>query len=76
MSQQRKILDYLQAGNPLTNADAVRLFRAYRLSGQIYALIKKGHIITCEMVYTTNMDGDPIKYGIYRYEGEAEDGEA
>lgn len=72
MTQQRRILEYLKTGRTLTNADAVRLFHAYRLGGQIHELIKKGHNIVCEMEYTTNEYGDPCKYGVYRYIGEFE----
>lgn len=75
-TQQRRILNYLMSGKSLTNAEAVNKFHAYRLSGQIFELKKKGYPIRCDMVSTINSDGEPCRYGVYTYEGEIEDGEA
>lgn len=46
MSKTQRILEYLENGKTITNADAVDLFKAYRLSGIIYNLKKKGYNIS------------------------------
>lgn len=46
MSKTQRILEYLENGKTITNSDAVDLFKAYRLSGIIYNLKKKGYNIS------------------------------
>jgi hypothetical protein len=44
-SQDKMILESLQAGNMLTPLDALKLFGCFRLSARIYSLKKAGHPI-------------------------------
>lgn len=46
MSKTQRILEYLENGKTITDSDAVDLFKAYRLSGIIYNLKKKGYNIS------------------------------
>lgn len=41
-AQQTQILNYLQSGRTLTNSQALRLFKARRLSGRIAELRQAG----------------------------------
>ena len=45
VTQQAKVLEYLKAGNSITNWDAFRLFNATRLSDIIFNLRRKGYDI-------------------------------
>ncbi|NRA49782.1 MAG: hypothetical protein HRU12_11675 [Phaeodactylibacter sp.] len=48
-SQNKQILNYLIAGNSITQIDALRLFGCFRLSGRIWDL-RREHDITTDMV--------------------------
>ncbi len=48
-AQEKRILDYLCTGKPITPLMALRRFRAMRLGARIYQLRKK-HRITTTMV--------------------------
>ena len=48
-SQNKQILNYLIAGNSITQMDALRLFGCFRLSGRIWDL-RREHDITTDMV--------------------------
>lgn len=52
MSQKSRILEHLKAGNSLTTASAVNLFRCYRLSERIRDLEKMNHTILREHIRT------------------------
>lgn len=45
MTQNAKILKYLQRGHALTPLTALRMFGTLRLSGRIYDLKRDGHKI-------------------------------
>ena len=45
MSQEKKILNYLQNGNELTPLEALYFFGCLRLGARIYDLRSKGHQI-------------------------------
>jgi len=66
MSQKQKILGYIQSHGSITNADAAREFRCYRLSARIYDLIQDGVPIVCDMESVKNSDGSNERYGRYR----------
>jgi len=50
MDQASQILAHMKAGKPITQLDAFKLFRCFRLSGRIYDLRKAGHEISATMV--------------------------
>lgn len=58
-SQNAAILDYLQDGLTITQADAINLFGCYRLSARIYDLRKAGFEIGSNM--------DEIEAGAHRF---------
>ena len=45
-SQTKDVLKHLQNGRTITQKDAILLYGAYRLSGIIHSLRRKGHDIT------------------------------
>ncbi len=69
MSQCQKILEYLQSGKGLTNADAAMMWDCYRLSGRIKDLRDRGFVIERKDVPNKNGVGT---HGVYYME--AEDG--
>ena len=54
LSQNEKILAYLQAGNSLTPIPALELFGCWALSSRISDLNKKGHNIKSELITLDN----------------------
>ena len=50
MSQEAKILSYLQEGNRLTPMDALRLFNCFALSSRVSDLNKKGAGIKTKLI--------------------------
>lgn len=52
VTQQAKVLEYLKAGNSITNWDAFRLFNATRLSDIIFNLRRKGYSVITMMEKT------------------------
>ena len=52
MSQEKSILEYLQAGNKLTPLEAFKRFDTLRLGGRIYDLKQQGYDIQRKMVKT------------------------
>ena len=71
MSQERMILEYLQAhrNTGISQAEAINLFGCYRLSARIANLRAAGYIIDMKMVDDVNRFGDKVKYGRYWYRG-------
>lgn len=67
MSQCKEILSYLESGNRLTNADAVRLWGCYRLSGRIKDLRDMGYDIRCDIEANKGKHG---YHGVYWMEVE------
>jgi len=53
-TQKRKILRYLKTHSGITAADAVRLFRCWRLAARIYDLKKDGYEIKTVMIKNYN----------------------
>ena len=49
-SQQKAILEYLQAGNTITALEALRLFGSLRLGGRIFDLRAEGYPIQSETI--------------------------
>ena len=50
MTQEERIIKYLEAGNRLTPIDALNYFRCMRLAPRIHELRNKGYRIKSEMV--------------------------
>lgn len=66
-SHCKKILAHLKTHEFITNDDAIELYHCYRLSARIFDLRSKyGVNIDTDMVYSTDDDGYPMKYGKYR----------
>lgn len=61
-SQENVILEYLKSGKTISQLEATRKFNYIRLSAIIYSLKKKGHCISCEIVYPKK----GTKYGLYK----------
>lgn len=54
MTQEKKILDYMYAGNKLTPLEALNKFGCFRLASVIHSAKKKGHNIKSRMVSSNN----------------------
>ncbi len=66
LTQKQAILNYLKAGNPITQKEAINIFDAYRLSDIIYKLKKDGHRFITEDVQFTNKYGGKGSFARYR----------
>ena len=64
-SQNRRILEHLQAGKSITPLEAIPLFGCYRLSARIKDLRKKGFEIETDMVSHVNSNGEKKRYARY-----------
>ncbi len=62
LSQNEKILHYLQAGNSITQRVAVNRFGCYRLSARIADLKKKGYHIVTEVETNKGETGYHARY--------------
>lgn len=51
-SQTKKILQWLQKGRKITQAEAIELFGCYRLSGRIYDIKDMGFDVRATMIQT------------------------
>lgn len=65
MSQNKKILEYMQRHGAITPVEAIREFGCMRLSARIHDLRAEGHNVRSEMVNGKNRDGDPVRYARY-----------
>lgn len=65
MTQQQAILEHLKH-SPLTSMEAINLFGATRLGGQIFDLRKKGYNIITEERAVTTRYGTTTKIAVYR----------
>jgi len=63
-TQEEVVLEYLKKGNTLSQLEATRKFNYIRLSAIIHSLNRKGHKISCEIVYPKT----GTKYGLYKLE--------
>ena len=64
--QTRQVLEYLQAGNTITQADAQRLFNCWRLASRISELRNEyGYGITTYRIPVQTEDGDKRSYALY-----------
>ena len=65
MSQNETILEYLQKGHTLTQAEAIALFGCYRLGARIYEIRELGFDIRKNMVEAKNRFGDNVRFARY-----------
>lgn len=73
MSKKAKVLTYLRTHSKgITSAQAVDMFKAYRLSAIIFEL-RKRYIITSVSEQGISEDGYPYNYARYVYQGEIYD---
>ena len=63
-TQEEVVLDYLKKGNTLSQLEATRKFNYIRLSAIVHSLNRKGHRISCEIIYPKT----GTKYGLYKLE--------
>ena len=66
-SHGRKIMEHLMKYGSITADDAIEKYRCYRLSARIFDLRSVGMEIETEMVYSTDDEGNPMKYAKYKY---------
>lgn len=69
MSQNEKVLKYLQTYKKITSMDAIRQLKITRLSARIADLRDRGIEIDSETVYKRDADGNPIHYSVYTLRG-------
>lgn len=62
LSQSEKILRHMKRGRTITQEQAVRLFKCYRLSARIADLKKKGYNIVTENVPNKGEHGYHAEY--------------
>lgn len=69
ITQYDRVLGHLQAHpNGLSQAQAIRLYGAYRLSAIIYNLRNDGYKISTTYKTSKNRFGDPVTYAVYKLE--------
>lgn len=67
MTQEQRILDYIDKHGEITQRDAVRL-GCYRLSARVFDLRSKGIFLKCETRSVKNADGSRSNIGVYTYD--------
>jgi hypothetical protein len=70
MTQNEKILQYIQDFGSITTLQAFRDIGCTRLSGRIYDLKKQGHKFNREFVTSKNRYGENISYIRYSLKSE------
>lgn len=65
MSQNDKVLKYLQEHKKMASMDAINHLRITRLSARIADLRDRGIEIDSETVYKRDEGGNPIHYSVY-----------
>ena len=66
MSQNKKILAYMQEYGGITSYEAYTMLRCTRLPARIHELRKEGHVITKKYNRMLNSDGRYTQYCEYR----------
>jgi hypothetical protein len=65
--QWKRVLQYLEMFGSITAWEAMKELNIMRLSARIFDLrAKHGIDIQTDVVYSVNIFGDPIRYGVYR----------
>ena len=70
MTQNEKILQYIEQEGSITPLDALREFGCMRLASRVSELKKEGYPIKTEMETNKNRYGERIRYARYRMEGQ------
>ena len=65
MTQNTKVLKYMELFGGITTKEAMERLGVYRLSGRIFDLKKMGHCIKTTMVDVPCRDGDTTKVARY-----------
>lgn len=66
MTQNEMVLDYMEQNGSITSMQAFESLGITRLSGRIYELREKGHIIENIRRETTNRFGKRVHYDEYK----------
>ena len=66
MTQEQRILDYIDRHGEITQRDAVRL-GCYRLSARIHDIRQRGIVIKSESRTVKNADGSHANIAVYSY---------
>ena len=66
MTQNDRLLSYLQSGHSITPKEADELFGCMRLGARIYDLKQRGYPIISERVDGVNKFGDKCHWARYR----------
>jgi len=72
-SKTADILHHLQVHKSITSMEAIKLYKATRLSGIIYILKKRGYVIETENKNFKSKYNISSHYGIYHYLGREEE---
>jgi len=67
MTQEERILDYLQCGNTITTLNAFNELGITRLASRIYDLKEKGHSINKRMITVKNRFDEKCSVAEYSY---------
>lgn len=70
MTQEEKILDYMERHGSITPLEAMNELGIMRLGARIYDLKESGVKIITDTVKGKNRDGEPTRYARYRLEKE------
>ena len=65
-SKQDMVLDYLKSNKRgISQREAIEKYQAYRLSGIVFCLKKRGYNIVTNMEVSKNLDGSTSNYARY-----------
>lgn len=65
-SKQDMVLDYLKSNKRgISQREAIEKYQAYRLSGIVFRLKKRGYNIVTNMEVSKNLDGSTSNYARY-----------
>lgn len=68
MTQNEKIIKYIETEGSITPLDALREFGCMRLASRISELKRAGYPISKDMETAKNKAGEPVRYARYRLE--------
>jgi hypothetical protein len=71
MSQEAKVIKFLQEGNSITSLDAFKFWGITRISARIYTLKKAGHNIVRQDIQVVDRKGQKATIGKWRLVGGA-----
>lgn len=71
MTQNEKILAYIEEYGSITPLDALREFSCMRLASRISDLKRAGYEVQKTMEVSTNKAGEPVRYARYTIGGKS-----